>query len=88
MLAAGIPTAFDLYPGQTYRLSFGALGLAERANVLALANFARFDEPDVRFAVASAAAFGAVPEPTTLSLFACAALILSLRRRWSAYRGG
>ncbi len=83
-LVSGVPTSFILWPDQTFRLSFGILPFNTDTYLLALAEFSRLDDPDVKYSVAAAGVFTApVPEPVTaaLGLMGFAALCTATRRR-------
>lgn len=64
---ANVPNSFDLFPHQTYRLSFGDLSFLPGTYALAMAHVGATDDPDHVFLVAAASDFS-VPEPPTLFL--------------------
>lgn len=83
-LATGIPTSFILWPGQTYRLSFGDFEMNREAYLLAIGAVSRFDDTGDTYRVATAATF-AVPEPATLCLLLVSSAAL-VRRPGRALR--
>ena len=75
----GVPTFFDLWPGQIYTNSFGQVNRGTRAYLLALADVARADDPTNTFRVAAATVVF-IPEPATTALGLLAFAALGLRR--------